>query len=62
MKRFLVFAWDHYYPSGGWNDFKIDIDNLDDAKLYARDQIREMGRQFAQVVDTETGNTWDYYQ
>lgn len=21
MKQYLLFAGDHYYPSGGWNDF-----------------------------------------
>lgn len=28
MKRYLVFAYDEYYPSGGMNDFVGDYDDL----------------------------------
>jgi hypothetical protein len=30
MKRYMVFAYDQYYPSGGMNDFKGDFDSLED--------------------------------
>lgn len=28
MKRYLIFAYNNYYPSGGMEDFVSDIDNL----------------------------------
>jgi hypothetical protein len=28
MKRYLIFAYNNYYPSGGMEDFISDIDNL----------------------------------
>lgn len=35
MKRFLVFAGDCYYPSGGWDDFHSDHDTADEAQKAA---------------------------
>lgn len=32
MKPFLLFAGDSYYPSGGWNDFVLDYDTVEEAK------------------------------
>ena len=32
MKRFLIFAGDLHYPTGGWYDFEGDFDTLEDAK------------------------------
>jgi hypothetical protein len=31
LKRFLVFAGDDYYPSGGWGDFRGSYDTLEEA-------------------------------
>lgn len=31
MKRFAIFSIDHYYPSGGMNDFHKSFDTLDEA-------------------------------
>lgn len=28
MKRYLIFAYSNYYPSGGMQDFVSDIDSL----------------------------------
>lgn len=28
MKRYLVFTGENYYPSGGWDDFVGDYDDL----------------------------------
>ncbi len=33
-KRFLVFAWDCYYPSGGFNDLQTSFDSLEVVKQY----------------------------
>lgn len=30
MKRFLLFGSDNYYPSGGWNDFILDSDTVEE--------------------------------
>jgi hypothetical protein len=35
MKRYLVFAYDQYYPAGGWGDFQAAFDSLDEAKSCA---------------------------
>lgn len=32
MKRYMAFAGDTYYPSGGWGDFIGDFDGLDEAR------------------------------
>ena len=36
MKRFWLFAGDHYYPSGGIQDFIGDFDDLEDARAKVR--------------------------
>ena len=28
MKRYLIFAGDHYYPCGGMHDFLFDVDEI----------------------------------
>ncbi len=35
MKEFLLFAWPHYYPGGGWNDYEDSYDTLEEAKAAA---------------------------
>lgn len=35
MKRFLVFAFDHYYPKGGMNDFKGSFDTKEEAIAFS---------------------------
>lgn len=35
MKKFLVFAGETYYPSGGWEDYCGEFDNLSDAIAHA---------------------------
>lgn len=58
MKRYLVFAYDNYYPTGGWNDFNEDFDNLADAIVHADNLIlvgvKPHRYDFADVVDTTT--------
>lgn len=53
MKRYLPFVFDQHYPSGGWEDFRGDFDNDDDAKKAGEGSI-ENGREHYQVVDTES--------
>lgn len=57
MNRFLLFAGDHYYPAGGWVDFKdsfLTLENAKDAaaKTYARED-------WYHIIDTETGEIVD---
>jgi len=54
-KRYAVFAYDEYYPAGGWNDFVDAFEHLEDAKAVA-DAIVNTGRSntYADVVDLET--------
>jgi len=33
MKRYMLFAGDHYYPSGGMNDFKGTFDTVLEAVM-----------------------------
>lgn len=42
MKRYMVFAYDQCYPSGGMNDFNGDFDSLED-ELYLNliEQLKE---------------------
>lgn len=32
MSQFALFAGDHYYPSGGWGDFRGVFDTIDSAR------------------------------
>lgn len=36
IKRFLVFAYDGYYPGGGWGDFQEAFDTLKEAMTFCK--------------------------
>lgn len=36
MKDYLVFLGEIYYPSGGWEDFRVDFDSLEEALNYIK--------------------------
>lgn len=46
MKRFLVFYYLDYYPSGGWNDFEDSFDTAEEAIAF---------HGACQVVDSASG-------
>ena len=48
MKRYLLFMYYDYYPSGGWNDFAGDYDTVEEALKVERN------RDNWHIVDTET--------
>ena len=52
MNRYLLFCFSHYYPTGGWKDYKGAYRELQDAKdAY----IRAFGDyDNCQIVDTHT--------
>ena len=58
-KRYLVFAFNDYYSSGGWTDFVSAHDGLDDATRAATHAVRGdpdpwRNRDNAHVVDLHT--------
>lgn len=55
MERYLVFANEAYYPDGGWQDFKLATDSLQEAKETADKYVKECRMSaWAHVVDTVT--------
>jgi hypothetical protein len=48
MKRYLIFAYSNYYPSGGMQDFVSDIDNL----LLLEDILKDIKEDLFHVYDT----------
>ena len=59
-KRFLLFAYDDYYPKGGLDDWIDSFDNVQDAinyfgRLDGNDSYEEGG-----ILDIETFKTYTY--
>jgi hypothetical protein len=51
MQRFLLFAGNHYYPGGGWDDYRCGYDELAQAYAAADKNFSDETMWF-QVVDT----------
>jgi hypothetical protein len=51
VRRYLLFAGEHYYPQGGAEDLVGDFDTLEEAWGAAP----YIGNQWRQVLDLETG-------
>lgn len=65
MKRYLLFAYDQYYPRGGWGDFKDSFDSLEEAFAYGLHKYPDGEKRYdwCHVVDTETWTAeYDYEQ
>jgi len=58
MKRFLLFAGDRYYPSGGWHEFIGTFESIDEAtqhvpaKALAKDEFG-LPVDWAHIVDMQ---------
>jgi hypothetical protein len=52
MKRYLLFAGDQYYPSGGWRDFRGSFATSEEAVKHVADWLRV---DWWHVVDGATG-------
>lgn len=52
MKRFMLFAHDDYYPSGGWADFKGDFDTVEEARAWIDSQ--DYRRDTYDLIDVNT--------
>jgi hypothetical protein len=50
LKRYLVFGFDNYYPSGGWSDFLGSFDST--AEAFAALRLKWDNKQ---VIDSHTG-------
>lgn len=57
VKRYVVFAYDRVYPSGGWSDYQGSFDTLPEADERARELMAKSytRRINSQVLDLETG-------
>jgi hypothetical protein len=55
MKRYLVFAGQEYYPSGGWDDFHDSFDDLEQARKAANEWVSDSGFYWWQIVDLTVG-------
>ncbi len=54
MKRYLLFAGDTYYPSGGWQDFIGSFDTKEGADAQGRIELSN-GHNWYHVIDAQTG-------
>lgn len=54
MKRYALFAYDTYYPSGGWHDFLKSYASIEDALTVAKAEWAEHQRNF-HIVDLQEG-------
>lgn len=56
LKRFLAFAYQRYYPAGGWDDFVGSFDSVEDAEACVAERLRQSDAQVEEpmghVVDT----------
>lgn len=53
MKQYLLFGFDQYYPSGGWNDFLDSFDSVEEATM---DCHKYGDHEYYQIVDSQTGD------
>lgn len=56
MKRFLYFAYDGYYPSGGLSDVLAEFDTLEEWEAYkkAEHQFDPFAYDYGYLFDCET--------
>lgn len=55
LKRYLLFAGDHYYPKGGWDDFRDSFDTIEAAMNAGEALLKAApGCDWAHILDTET--------
>lgn len=46
LKRYLLFAFNDYYPAGGWDDFVESFDTIDEAKSMFMTTNKDLGHIF----------------
>ena len=58
MKRYILFAGDHYYPSANLDDIRIISDDLEEVKseaLRIKGYNSEYYYDWASIIDTHSG-------
>ena len=57
MRRYVAFAFDVYYPMGGWSDIVGTFDTIEEATEAIKSKLNCFDKQFDefQVVDIQTG-------
>lgn len=53
-KKYLVFAFEQYYPRGGFSDFKNSYDTIEEAQAEGRKQIKKYYQDYVQIIDRDT--------
>lgn len=49
MKRYFIFACDHYYPNGGLGDLIADFDTIEEVDVFQSDTKYD----YYEVLDTQ---------
>jgi hypothetical protein len=58
MNRYLLFAGENYYPSGGIRDFIGDYQSME-MTIEALGEVRKAN--WFNIMDTKTGNKFDHH-
>lgn len=55
IKRYMLFAYDAYYPSGSINDLKLSSDDLHEVLKWANDNTIDIGMSYDyyDILDTK---------
>lgn len=60
MKRFILFAFEHYYPAGGLNDARGSYDTVEEAtKVFDKGDEDGYTWDGGHIFDTKTGKRID---
>lgn len=51
LKRFVVCAWDQYYPNGGLDNIRGAFHEREDAEAYERELLEKDSSDFVKVYD-----------
>jgi len=62
MEKYLVFSFEHYYPTGGMNDFVESFDTLEAAEIYISERKEKYPNEdeYFQIFNLETRLLIDY--
>jgi hypothetical protein len=62
MKRFLLFAFNQYYPAGGMGDCEGDYDTFDEAKADCEKRELKSNYEYVYIFDIMTGDLMIFNQ
>lgn len=51
MKRYIMFGYDQYYPSGGWTDFIKSSDDIEELKKDIVNGLKKHKCEYYEIVD-----------